>query len=202
MRDAASQVAGQADGRLLATAATGSAAGTRRLAGLLSRWLRAGDCLCLAGDLGAGKTTFVAGIVEALGGAGPVVSPTFTLENRYPLAAPEPAPLAPEPASSRAGAIEALALISHFDLYRTDGRVDAELLAMMLEAREAGALVCVEWAGPVEPALAPCLRLELSLLPPARGSTPRLLQLKAIGGPWPHGQQVAAAWAGEPGDLA
>ena len=51
----------------------------RRLAGLL----RPGDVLLLNGELGAGKTTFIAGIGEALGIAEPVTSPTFVIVRRY-----------------------------------------------------------------------------------------------------------------------
>ena len=51
----------------------------RRLAGLL----RPGDIVLLNGELGAGKTTFIAGIGEALGIAEPVTSPTFVIVRRY-----------------------------------------------------------------------------------------------------------------------
>jgi tRNA threonylcarbamoyladenosine biosynthesis protein TsaE len=45
--------------------------------------LRAGDVLALAGDLGAGKTQFVKGLVAGLGSAAAVTSPTFTLLHEY-----------------------------------------------------------------------------------------------------------------------
>jgi tRNA A37 threonylcarbamoyladenosine biosynthesis protein TsaE len=118
------------------------------------------------------------------------------LENRYPLAAARPAPPAP------AAPVDAPGLVSHFDLYRTDGRPDPELLAMMLEAREAGALVCVEWGGPVERSLVPCLRIELALLADRRAGNGRRVELRSVGGPWAHGEQIATAWAGERGGRA
>ena len=54
-------------------------AATRALGASLVARLRAGDAVFLKGELGAGKTTLVRGLVEALGFSGPVRSPTFNL---------------------------------------------------------------------------------------------------------------------------
>ena len=57
---------------------------TQRLARDLALTLKAGDVLLLAGDLGAGKTTFVRGLAEGLGiDPEDVSSPTFTLLHEY-----------------------------------------------------------------------------------------------------------------------
>jgi tRNA threonylcarbamoyladenosine biosynthesis protein TsaE len=48
-----------------------------------ARTVRPGEVLALAGDLGAGKTQFVKGLVAGLGSAAPVTSPTFTLIHEY-----------------------------------------------------------------------------------------------------------------------
>jgi tRNA threonylcarbamoyladenosine biosynthesis protein TsaE len=45
----------------------------------LGRKLVAGDCVCLTGPLGAGKTTFVRGAMRALGVRRPASSPTYVL---------------------------------------------------------------------------------------------------------------------------
>ena len=102
------------------------------------------------------------GVVEALGGdAGEVTSPTFTLENRYPLAE---------------------GLLVHADLYRTEGRPEPDLLGSLLEARDEGAVVVVEWAEALRDLLAPCWEVELTLLSAdAAGRAPRRLVLSRLG---------------------
>lgn len=59
--------------------ASSSEAETRLIAGQVASRLRAGDLVYLWGELGAGKTTFVRGLLESLGHVGPVRSPTFNL---------------------------------------------------------------------------------------------------------------------------
>lgn len=49
----------------------------------LARRLGPGDVVLVAGELGSGKTTFVRGAARALGVAGPVTSPTFTIGQVY-----------------------------------------------------------------------------------------------------------------------
>jgi len=67
------------------TVETGRAHQTREVGARLGRLLAAGDVLALAGDLGAGKTTFVQGLAAGLGVTAPVTSPTFVLVNSYRL---------------------------------------------------------------------------------------------------------------------
>ena len=77
---------------------------TEQIAAGLVRGLRAGDVVTVAGELGAGKTTFVRGAARALGVTAPVTSPTFTIGNRY------------------AGSVD----VSHLDLYRFSSVAPAE----------------------------------------------------------------------------
>jgi tRNA threonylcarbamoyladenosine biosynthesis protein TsaE len=75
---------------------SGSAEETEALAARVARVLRRGDVVSVAGELGAGKTTFVRGAAHALGVTQPVNSPTFTIGHRY----------------------EARVPVAHLDLYR------------------------------------------------------------------------------------
>ncbi len=56
---------------------------TRRLGIRLGSLLRAGDIICLHGDLGSGKTTLAQGLAQGWGSLDQVTSPTFVLVNQY-----------------------------------------------------------------------------------------------------------------------
>jgi tRNA threonylcarbamoyladenosine biosynthesis protein TsaE len=102
---------------------TASAAETEALAARLAGELEAGDVVLLSGDLGAGKTTFVRGAAAALGTAGPVTSPTFTIGQRY----------------------EGRVPVSHLDLYRLgDGLADEEP-GLLDDYLTPDAVAFVEW---------------------------------------------------------
>lgn len=75
---------------------TRSEADTMRFAAALAEMLDAGDALLLEGDLGAGKSVVARGVARALGIAGAMPSPTFTLLIPY----------------------EGKKKLYHFDLYR------------------------------------------------------------------------------------
>jgi tRNA threonylcarbamoyladenosine biosynthesis protein TsaE len=94
---------------------------TERAGADLAAHLRPGDVVLVSGDLGAGKTTFVRGAARALGFAGTVSSPTFTIGHRYE---------APTP-------------VAHLDLYRITG-LDSEEWGD-LEPYFDGTVAFVEW---------------------------------------------------------
>jgi tRNA threonylcarbamoyladenosine biosynthesis protein TsaE len=62
---------------------TASAEETEQAGARLAGGLRPGDVVLVAGDLGAGKTTFVRGALRALGVREPVTSPTFVVGHLY-----------------------------------------------------------------------------------------------------------------------
>lgn len=62
---------------------TADPAATQHLGRLLARLLPGPAVITLAGDLGAGKTTFVQGLGQGLGVTKAITSPTFVLINRY-----------------------------------------------------------------------------------------------------------------------
>ena len=94
----------------------------RRLAGLL--W--AGDVLLIEGDLGSGKTTFVAGLAEGLGVDEPVISPTFILMRTYPGLMP----------------------LTHADVYRVETL--AEINDLELTEASIDGVLAVEWGTAIE----------------------------------------------------
>ena len=56
---------------------------TKAFARKLARKLKVGDIVLLTGDLGAGKTTLVSGVLEELGYKDHVISPTFNILKCY-----------------------------------------------------------------------------------------------------------------------
>ena len=67
----------------MATIISHSAEETFRAGRDEAAFVRAGDVMALAGDLGAGKTQWVKGLAAGLGSDAAVTSPTFTLIHEY-----------------------------------------------------------------------------------------------------------------------
>ena len=109
---------------------TESAAETEAAGAEIADRLRGGDIVVVSGDLGAGKTTLIRGASRALGVAGPVTSPTFTIGQRYDGRIP----------------------VFHLDLYRL-GTLEGEDPALLEDYFSPDAVTFIEWPGLAEPEL-------------------------------------------------
>ncbi len=83
--------------------------------------------MCLYGDLGSGKTTFVQGFARALGITGRLLSPTYIIVRRYQLKPP-------------------LRFFYHIDLYRLQAEIELGELGLAEILRDRKSFVAIEWA--------------------------------------------------------
>jgi tRNA threonylcarbamoyladenosine biosynthesis protein TsaE len=130
-----------------------------RLAGLV----RGGDAIALVGELGAGKTTLVAGLVDALGG-GAAASPTFSLVNEYP-----------------GGRL----VVWHVDLYRIERAAELPELGLDDAIGDPRGICVVEWADRFAVLPPDHLRIELA-------HTPEGGRRLTASGTGPRGRALAA----------
>lgn len=114
---------------------------TRRLGERLGELLNASDVVCLSGDLGSGKTTFVSGVARGWGALEAATSPTFVLVNEY----------------QRADGLR----LWHMDCYRLNSGAEALAVGFDDLLSDDGALL-IEWPERVLEIL-PAERLNLSL---------------------------------------
>ena len=142
-------------------------AATLALGARLSSLLKPGWVVYLRGDLGAGKTTLVRGLLRALGYEGRVKSPTYTLLESYEL--------------SRF-------VLQHYDLYRM---IDPRewLDAGFRDDCNAGTLCIVEWPEKAH-GLLPKPDLDIRLEVAGEGRTARIEALSA------PGRKEMQAWQG------
>ena len=132
---------------------SGDAAATRELGARLATAARAGDLVCLRGDLGAGKTQLAKGFGAGLGVTDTISSPSFVLMAEY------------------AGRLP----LFHVDLYRLADAADA-LAGGLLDERQADGITLVEWPERMGPFL-PASRLDVMI--EGSGDEPRTITLRA-----------------------
>jgi tRNA threonylcarbamoyladenosine biosynthesis protein TsaE len=133
-------------------------AATLALGASLAAALKPGWVVYLRGDLGAGKTTLVRGILRALGYAGRVKSPTYTLLESYVLSK---------------------FTLQHYDLYRM---IDPRewLDAGFRDDCNATTLCIVEWPEKAK-GLLPKPDLEIGLRMAGEGRTAHIQALSPVG---------------------
>lgn len=98
---------------------------TQKLGEDFAKSLKKGDIVCLYGDLGSGKTTFVQGLAEGLGIKNRIISPTFVIVRSYKL--------------------EVMSFY-HIDLYRIENERDLEGLGIEEIINNKNNIVAIEWA--------------------------------------------------------
>ena len=123
----------------------------RALAGVA----RAGDVICLWGDLGAGKTHLAKAFGAGLRVTDTITSPSYILMAEY----------------------EGRLPLFHLDLYRLRDAVDA-LSGGLIDDRQAGGVTLVEWPDRLGPAL-PAERLDVVI--DGSGDEAREITLRAHG---------------------
>lgn len=108
---------------------TSSKEATQDFGRALSKSLQPKSIVAITGDLGAGKTTLVQGILEGLGAAAPYPSPTFVLMNQYEF-----------PRATATG----IRCVYHADAYRV-GAADFEKLGFLEWCADPTGIVLLEW---------------------------------------------------------
>ncbi len=110
-----------------------SAEEMRDLGRELAAGIEGGEIVGLVGDLGAGKTHLVQGILQGLGASDPAASPTFSLVHEH--------------ADGRVP-------VAHFDFYRMKSPEEAWGMGWD-EYLESGSVLLVEWADRFDGSLMP-----------------------------------------------
>lgn len=121
-------------------------AATEAFGAALSARLARGALVFLRGDLGAGKTTLVRGILRGLGYSGAVKSPTYTILEPHDLP---------------------FGVVYHFDFYRIGDSQELDFLGMD-ELVASDALKLIEWPERVADRL-PDPDVEIRLVPERGG---------------------------------
>jgi len=105
---------------------------TQKLGYNFAKALRKGDIVCLYGDLGSGKTTFVQGLAIGLGIKNRIISPTFVIVRSYKVRIND----------------EGLIIndFYHIDLYRVENEEDVKELGIEEIINNKNSIIVIEWA--------------------------------------------------------
>ena len=118
---------------------------TRLLGRDFGNTLSPGTLICFRGDLGAGKTTFIQGMLAVLGARPPFVSPTFILMKEYDLDTPT---------------ANGIRRVYHADAYRMERAEDFEKIGFTEWCADPEGIVLLEWPERIE-SLLPEQRIEI-----------------------------------------
>ena len=117
---------------------------THKIANNLLNNLNNANLLCLYGELGAGKTTFVQGLAKGLGIKKRVISPTFVMMREYNI--PKFSIFIRQPADQ-------FSIFYHIDLYRAESEKDIKSIDLKELWFDPKNLVVIEWAEKIKPVL-------------------------------------------------
>ncbi len=101
------------------------------------------NVICLYGELGAGKTTFVQGLAWALGVKKRVLSPTFVLLREYPL--PRTSKLNLVGRGPTSTSLGQFSILTHLDCYRLKTDTDLKAIDFKELCSNSKNLIVVEW---------------------------------------------------------
>ncbi len=115
---------------------------TQKIASKLAKRLKKGEVLCLFGDLGGGKTTFVQGLAKGLRIKRNVTSPSFVLMRKYSVKD------------------HLLTNLYHIDCYRIKSYKEILDIGFNEILEDKNAVIAIEWADKVKEIL-PKERLDI-----------------------------------------
>ncbi|PIP26776.1 MAG: tRNA (adenosine(37)-N6)-threonylcarbamoyltransferase complex ATPase subunit type 1 TsaE [Candidatus Moranbacteria bacterium CG_4_9_14_3_um_filter_40_7] len=117
---------------------------TRKLGRELAKKIKAGQIICLSGDLGSGKTTLAQGLLKGLGAKGPYTSPTFLIIKNYKKEIPISKSQFPNKSKIQNPKSKTLN-IYHIDVYRVN---EKDILNLGWEEiiKDKNNIIVIEWA--------------------------------------------------------
>ncbi len=132
---------------------TKSSEETQNFAAEFAKTIKPGEIICLYGDLGAGKTTFVQGLAKGLGIKQRIISPTFTIIREY-------------------------GNFYHIDLYRVENITDIKNLGIEELFNNPENIIVIEWAERMKDLL-PKKRIEIEFKPTTGSVSSREITIKS-----------------------